>query len=165
MLLSGGCGYEDVLRLLASARSSIGFDRIFDLLENARAFNRGQLAALRHREGGRGPPPHHRGGRRFLAGSAQRHAGPEPAGRQGAKPDDRAGNTFTAASLAALSNAGSISPTTSSSEGRLPRERPAQIELERELPEEMKPRRIEIQAGKAVGKGDKVRAIEHSKVA
>jgi molecular chaperone IbpA len=40
-----------------------------------------------------------------------------------------------------------------------------QIELERELPEAMKPRRIEVQTGKAVGKGDKVRTIEHSKVA
>jgi molecular chaperone IbpA len=40
-----------------------------------------------------------------------------------------------------------------------------QIELERELPEAMKPRRIEIQTGKAVGKDDKVRTIEHSKVA
>jgi molecular chaperone IbpA len=40
-----------------------------------------------------------------------------------------------------------------------------QIELERELPEAMKPRRIEIQTGKAVGKGDNVRTIEHSKVA
>jgi molecular chaperone IbpA len=39
-----------------------------------------------------------------------------------------------------------------------------QIELERELPEAMKPRRIEIQTGKAVGK-DKVRTIEHSKIA
>lgn len=40
-----------------------------------------------------------------------------------------------------------------------------QIELERELPEAMKPRRIEIQTGKAAGKGDKVRTIEHSRVA
>lgn len=40
-----------------------------------------------------------------------------------------------------------------------------QIELERELPETMKPRRIEIATGKAVGQGDKVRTIEHSKVA
>ena len=40
-----------------------------------------------------------------------------------------------------------------------------QIELERELPEAMKPRRIEIETGNAVGKGDKVRTIEHSKVA
>jgi molecular chaperone IbpA len=40
-----------------------------------------------------------------------------------------------------------------------------QIELERELPEAMKPRRIDIQTGKSVGKGDKVRTIEHSKVA
>ena len=43
-----------------------------------------------------------------------------------------------------------------------------QIELERELPEAMKPRRIEIQTNKAVGKGDKgdkVRTIEHSRVA
>jgi molecular chaperone IbpA len=39
-----------------------------------------------------------------------------------------------------------------------------QIELERELPEAMKPRRIEIQTGKAVGKADKLRTIEHSKV-
>jgi molecular chaperone IbpA len=39
-----------------------------------------------------------------------------------------------------------------------------QIELERELPEAMKPRRIEIQTGKAVGKLDKLRTIEHSKV-
>jgi hypothetical protein len=29
----------------------------------------------------------------------------------------------------------------------------------------MKPRRIEIQTGKVVGKADKVRAIEHSKIA
>jgi len=40
-----------------------------------------------------------------------------------------------------------------------------QIELERELPDAMKPRRIEIQTGKAIGKDDKVRTIEHSKVA
>lgn len=40
-----------------------------------------------------------------------------------------------------------------------------QIELERELPEAMKPRRIEIQTGKAAGKGDNVRTIEHSKIA
>jgi molecular chaperone IbpA len=40
-----------------------------------------------------------------------------------------------------------------------------QIELELELPEAMKPRRIEIRTGNAVGKGDNVRTIEHSKVA
>ncbi len=40
-----------------------------------------------------------------------------------------------------------------------------QIELERELPEAMKPRRIDIKTGKALGQGDKVRTIEHSKVA
>jgi molecular chaperone IbpA len=40
-----------------------------------------------------------------------------------------------------------------------------QIELERELPEAMKPRRIDIKTGKAVGQSDKVRTIEHSKVA
>src|SRR4029450_7922388 len=39
------------------------------------------------------------------------------------------------------------------------------FQFERELPEAMKPRRIEIQTGKAVGKDDKVRTIEHSKVA
>jgi hypothetical protein len=39
------------------------------------------------------------------------------------------------------------------------------VELERELPDAMKPRRIEIQNGKAIGKDDKVRTIEHSKVA
>ena len=40
-----------------------------------------------------------------------------------------------------------------------------QIELERELPEAMKPRRIDIQTGKTVGKGEKLRTIEHSKTA
>jgi len=40
-----------------------------------------------------------------------------------------------------------------------------QIELERELPEAMKPRRIDVQTGKSIGKGDKPRTIEHSKVA
>jgi molecular chaperone IbpA len=40
-----------------------------------------------------------------------------------------------------------------------------QIELEREIPEAMKPRRIAIKAGKVVGDGDKVRTIEHSKAA
>jgi molecular chaperone IbpA len=40
-----------------------------------------------------------------------------------------------------------------------------QIELERELPEAMKPRRIEIASGKAVSQPDKLRTIEHSKVA
>ena len=40
------------------------------------------------------------------------------------------------------------------------------IELERELPEAMKPRRIEIQTGKVTGGAcDKVRSIEHSKAA
>jgi len=39
-----------------------------------------------------------------------------------------------------------------------------QIDLVRELPEAMKPRRIEITSGKAVGQ-DKVRTIEHSKAA
>lgn len=38
-----------------------------------------------------------------------------------------------------------------------------QIELVRELPDAMKPRRIEIKSGKATG--DNVRAIEHSKAA
>jgi molecular chaperone IbpA len=40
-----------------------------------------------------------------------------------------------------------------------------QIELELELPEAMKPRRIDIKTGKSVGQADKVRTIEHSKVA
>lgn len=40
-----------------------------------------------------------------------------------------------------------------------------QIDLERELPDAMKPRQIEIQSGKAVSKGDKPRTIEHSKAA
>lgn len=40
-----------------------------------------------------------------------------------------------------------------------------QIDLERELPEAMKPRRIDIKIGKPVGQGDNVRTIEHSKVA
>jgi molecular chaperone IbpA len=35
-----------------------------------------------------------------------------------------------------------------------------QIELERELPEAMKPRRIQITAGKAVAQNDKVRTID-----
>jgi molecular chaperone IbpA len=39
-----------------------------------------------------------------------------------------------------------------------------QIELEREVPEAMKPRRIEIKTGKVVGQDDKVRTID-SKVA
>ena len=39
-----------------------------------------------------------------------------------------------------------------------------QIELERELPEAMKPRRIAITTGNAIGQ-DKVRTIEHSKAA
>ena len=39
-----------------------------------------------------------------------------------------------------------------------------QIELERELPETMKPRRIDIKTGKSLGQGDKVRTID-SKVA
>jgi molecular chaperone IbpA len=39
-----------------------------------------------------------------------------------------------------------------------------QIELERAVPEAMKPRRIEIKTGKPIGQGDKVRTID-SKVA
>lgn len=39
-----------------------------------------------------------------------------------------------------------------------------QIELKREVPEAMKPRRIEIKTGKSIGPSDKVRTIE-SKVA
>jgi len=40
-----------------------------------------------------------------------------------------------------------------------------QIELQLEVPEAMKPRRIEIKTGKAIGKDDNVRTIEHSKIA
>lgn len=40
-----------------------------------------------------------------------------------------------------------------------------QIELQLEMPEAMKPRRIDIKTGKTVGQGDKVRTIEGSKVA
>jgi molecular chaperone IbpA len=39
------------------------------------------------------------------------------------------------------------------------------IELERELPEAMKPRRIAIQTGGALGADDKVRSLEHSRAA
>lgn len=40
-----------------------------------------------------------------------------------------------------------------------------QIELERELPEAVKPRRIEIKTGKALSVGENVLTIEHSRVA
>jgi molecular chaperone IbpA len=40
-----------------------------------------------------------------------------------------------------------------------------QIELEREVPESMKPRKIEVQLGKGQLSGDKSKTIEHSKVA
>jgi molecular chaperone IbpA len=40
-----------------------------------------------------------------------------------------------------------------------------QIELQLELPEAMKPRRIDIKSGNAIGKDDNVRTIEHSKIA
>jgi len=40
-----------------------------------------------------------------------------------------------------------------------------QIELERKVPESMKPRKIEINVGKEHGTTDNVRTIEHSKVA
>ena len=40
-----------------------------------------------------------------------------------------------------------------------------QIELQLELPEAMKPRRIDIKTGKTVGQTDNVRTIEHSKIA
>jgi molecular chaperone IbpA len=40
-----------------------------------------------------------------------------------------------------------------------------QIELEREVPESMRPRKIEVQIGKAQTAGDNVKTIEHSKVA
>jgi molecular chaperone IbpA len=40
-----------------------------------------------------------------------------------------------------------------------------QIELEREVPDAMKPRKIEVQVGKVQGPNDKVKTIEHPKVA
>ncbi len=40
-----------------------------------------------------------------------------------------------------------------------------QIELVREVPEAMKPRRIEIKTGQSIGKDEKVRTIEHTKAA
>jgi len=40
-----------------------------------------------------------------------------------------------------------------------------QIDLERQLPEAMKPRRIEVKVGKAAHAGDRVKTLEHSKVA
>ena len=50
-------------------RSTVGFDRLFDLLDStAAAEPTSQLAALQHREDGRGPVPHHHGGRGLRAG-------------------------------------------------------------------------------------------------
>jgi len=40
-----------------------------------------------------------------------------------------------------------------------------QIELEREVPESMKPRKIDIQIGRVQAPSDKVKTIEHAKVA
>ena len=40
-----------------------------------------------------------------------------------------------------------------------------QIELERKVPESMKPRKIDINVGKAVGHTDNVKTIDHAKVA
>jgi molecular chaperone IbpA len=40
-----------------------------------------------------------------------------------------------------------------------------QIELEREVPESMKPRKIEVELGKGQLSGDKSKTIEHNKVA
>ncbi|MDP2409903.1 MAG: Hsp20 family protein [Pseudolabrys sp.] len=40
-----------------------------------------------------------------------------------------------------------------------------QIDLQRELPESMKPRRIEIKAGQAIAANDRVRSIDQAKVA
>ena len=40
-----------------------------------------------------------------------------------------------------------------------------QIELERKIPESMKPRKIDINVGKAVGHTDNVKTIDHAKVA
>jgi len=40
-----------------------------------------------------------------------------------------------------------------------------QIELERKVPESMKPRKIDINVGKAVGHTDNVKTIDHTKVA
>jgi molecular chaperone IbpA len=40
-----------------------------------------------------------------------------------------------------------------------------QIELERELPEAMKPKQIEVRTGKAAAGAEKLKTIEHSKVA
>src|SRR5712671_7815119 len=40
-----------------------------------------------------------------------------------------------------------------------------QIELERKVPDSMKPRKIEINAGKAHGPNDKVKTIDHARVA
>src|SRR6201987_580370 len=40
-----------------------------------------------------------------------------------------------------------------------------QIELEREVPESMKPRKIDVQVGKGQISGDKMKTIEHTKVA
>jgi len=40
-----------------------------------------------------------------------------------------------------------------------------QIELERKVPESMKPRKIDINVGKAVGHSDNVKTIDHAKVA
>lgn len=40
-----------------------------------------------------------------------------------------------------------------------------QIELKREVPDALKPRKIEVQVGKLQGPSDKMRTIEHTKVA
>jgi HSP20 family molecular chaperone IbpA len=42
-VLIGGCGYEKQLRLFPFYRSGVGFDRVFDLLENAPGVSRDRV--------------------------------------------------------------------------------------------------------------------------
>jgi molecular chaperone IbpA len=60
-------------------RSTVGFDRLFNMLDSTMGDCRGeqrQLAALQHRAAWRGPVPHHHGGRGLHARRDQ----PRPAG-------------------------------------------------------------------------------------
>ena len=126
-------------------RATVGFDRLFDHAGQHRSL---RLAALQHREDGRRPLPHHHGDRRLWpernrTGAARRYA-------SGLRPERRAeghGRCFTRAFPStsfkqSFNLADHVKVVAANVENGL-----LTIELVREVPEQLKPRRIEIGSG------------------
>ena len=125
-------------------RSTIGFDRLFDLAETAQRGDRGQLSPLQHRTARRRPLPDLAGGGRLLARRNLDHGRAERGHHRGHKPEKAEREYLyrgisTRAFKRQFNLADYVQVKNASFDNGL-----LKIELVREIPEAMKPRRIAI---------------------